>query len=162
MSTFIKYLKMKHLLGFCSVIENRLLFDAPGVLSDNLFTSALRAKYSGVQLNILLQRIKSLQSILQQEHWSANLYYTYDNCVAYEFTEIRRSIRKVKKYSGYVRNPSSVGSKRFSKDFAITPETFEWNTNEELDFFEFLTVGKFSGSHLEILFPDDEPKSSKR
>jgi hypothetical protein len=70
--------------------------------------------------------------------------------------EIRRSIRKVKKYSGYVRNSSAVGSKQFAKISPIIPERFEWISYEEIDYYEFLTVGKFSGAALEILFPDED------
>jgi hypothetical protein len=72
--------------------------------------------------------------------------------------EVRKSIRKVKKYSGYVRNSSSVGSKKFSKTSNHIPETFEWSSYEELDYYEFLTVGRFSGTALEIRFPDDDQK----
>jgi len=132
-----------------------MLYDAPGVLSDNLFIDALRAQQSGVQLNILLQRLAKAQQWLSRRPWSLNLLCTYRNCVAYEIVELRKTIRKVKKYSGYVRNPSSVGSKRKKASSSHTPETFEWNTYEEIDWYEFLTVGKFSGSALEISFPEE-------
>jgi hypothetical protein len=56
----------------------------------------------------------------------------------------RRTIRKVKKYSGYVRNSSAVGSKRTSKVFIPEAESFEWNYNVEIDFYSYLTVGEFN------------------
>lgn len=155
LNTFIKYFKMKAIYGFLSVFEARLLYDAPGVLTDNLFVASLRAKLSDVPLDILTSRIRVLQQLLQEPLMEINLYHTYSGCIKYEIMETRRTIRKVKKYSGYVRNPSSVGSKRKSKTFSILPETFECDFTEGIDFYEFLTVGKFSGNHLEIFFPDD-------
>lgn len=141
---FIQYVKLKVLMGRASLFEQRLCYDAPGVLKDNLFIEALRAWRTDVPRSILWQRLQWLQELEARPIWSENLYHTYDNCVCYEIEEIRISIRKVKKYSGYVRNSSSVGSKRFSVTTRPEPESFEWNTNEELDYYQFLTVGEFS------------------
>jgi hypothetical protein len=156
MFTFIEYLKLKFFLGQASSLEARCLFDAPGVLRDNLYLSALRAKDAGVPLDILLQRIIFLQQLLRSKLWNKNLFDTYDGCIKYKLFEVRRPIRKVKKYSGYVRNPSAVGSKRTTLTVKHVPETFEWFDCEEIDFFDFLTVGRFSGPALEIVFPEDE------
>lgn len=141
--TFIEYLQLKTFLGYSSQLEVRLCYDAPGVLNDHLFLDALRARQTGVELNTLLQRMQYLQQLLERPVWSKNLYHTYDKCFVYEIEEIRRSIRKVKKYSGYVRNSSAVGSKRSSNSPKPEPEIFEWTTNEELDYFQFLSVGEF-------------------
>jgi hypothetical protein len=155
MHTFVEYLKMKAILGNPSMLEMRMLYDAPGVLSDNLFIDALRAQQSGVQLNILLQRLAKAQQWLQRRPWSLNLLYTYTNVVAYEIVELRKTIRKVKKYSGYVRNPSAVGTKKGRKPSSTNPETVEWNSYVDIDWYEFLTVGKFSGPSLEIALPEE-------
>jgi tRNA U34 5-carboxymethylaminomethyl modifying enzyme MnmG/GidA len=122
---------------------------------DNLYLSLIRAKMTDVPGNILLRRLAKLQELLRQQPWSLNLYYTYKNCVTYELKEVRRSIRKGEKYSGYVRNSSSVGSKKNSRTQSPIPETFEWDSYEELDYFEFLSVGSFSSGTLEIIFPDE-------
>lgn len=131
-------------MGVSSLVDKRMLFDAPGVFRDNLFIDALRAWMTDVPRSILWQRLQQLQRLLGRPQWSPNFYYTYDNCIAYEFQEIRQSIRKVKKYSGYVRNSSSVGTKRASGSPKPEPESFEWSTNEEIDYYHFLTVGEFN------------------
>lgn len=149
---FIMYLQMKRFFGPMEINEQRLLYDAPGVLTDDLFIELLKAQQFDVQQETLLQRLQFLQRWLQRPEWSLNLFYTYENCVRYEVMEIRRSVRKVKKFSGYVKSPSSVGTKS-SKIVRLDPETFEWTSTEELDFFGFLTVGKVSGSSLELQLP---------
>lgn len=152
---------------FFTTVPNEFLqcvFDAPGVLEDNLFTSLLQARYQGVPEEVLLQRLQLLQRLLGEQEWTKNLLYTYKGDVAYELIEVRKSIRKVKKYSGYARTPSAVGSKR-SSGTRPEPEMIEWKPFiEEFDFLSFLTVGKFTEGFLSkvILSPEDEPKSSKR
>jgi len=141
--TFIQYLQMKSLIGDLSYTEYRALLDAPGVLKDDLFIDALRAWKTDVPKKILWQRLATLQRWLQKSQWTPNLYYTYNGVVAYELVEARSPIRKVKKFSGYVRNSSSVGSKRRSTSSRPDPESFEWNTNGEIDYYLFLTVGEF-------------------
>jgi len=140
---FIEYLKIKHLVEGLSLLETRALFDAPGVLLDNLYFDALRAWKTDVQKEILWQRLAWLQLLNDQTPWSPNLFYTYNGTLKYELKEIRSSIRKVIKYSGYVRNSSQVGSKRTTQRFLPEPERFEWTTNVEIDYFLFLTVGEF-------------------
>jgi len=142
-NTIIKYLKIKVLLGQASLLETRCLYDAPGVLSDRLFVSALRAFQSGISRDILMQRIKLLQRLMNLPEWSMNLYYTLNNSVSYELREIEKTIRRVKKYSGYVRNSSAVGSKKSRDIFIPEPEIVEWNIDREIDFYYFLTVGEF-------------------
>ena len=154
--TFIEYMKLRHLLSYCSLVESRCLYDAPGVLKDGLYLDALRAWRSDVPRKLLWQRLAQLQRLLQRPVWSPNLYYTYNNCVMYEIEEVRRSIRKVKKYSGYVRNSSAVGSKRPSGLSTPVPERFEWNSYEEYDYYHFLTVGEFdSGRRIVIIHPEE-------
>lgn len=162
--TFIEYLQLKVLLGFADSIEMRCCYDAPSVLRDDLYIDALRAWKSDVPQETLWQRLQLLQRLEQRTEWSLNLYYTYNNCFVYEIEEIRRSIRKVKKYSGYVRNSSQVGSKRNLGSSRPEPEIFEWNSNERnLDYYHFLTVGEFfSGDPGSIIFTLKRTKSSKR
>lgn len=156
--TFIEYLQMKELLIGLPRTEYRALLDAPGVLEDDLFVSALRAKHFGVPEKVLWQRLRLVQKLLGRQPWEPNLVYTYDGCFVYELEEVRRSIRKVKKYSGFVRNASAVGSKRKTSMFTPEPESFEWNTDMELDYFNFLSVGEFNSGLPGIVFLPDESK----
>lgn len=157
--TFIEYLKMKELLGLTNLVEKRCCYDVPGVLEDDLFIDALRAWKTDVPKNILWQRLQTLQRLLGKRQWNLNLYYTYDKEFSYEIEEVRRSIRKVKKYSGYVRNSSAVGSKRFSSTSRPDPEIFEWSLDEKIDYYNFLTVGDLTMSTLSVCsLPEDESK----
>jgi len=140
---FLEYLKIKALMGELNEVEYRLTIDAPGVLTDNLFFDALRAWNTEVPKKILWQRLQTLQNLLNLSIWNPNLYYTLKGTLSYEISELRSPIRKVEKYSGYVRNSSSVGSKRSSKIFIPEPERVEWNNNVEIDYFLFLSVGEF-------------------
>lgn len=140
---FIKYLKLKQLVQGLSDVEFRCLLDAPGVLMDNLYFDALRAWKTEVPQKILWQRLTWLQQLLDQELWSPNLYYTLNGTIAYRLSELRSPIRKVNKFSGYVRNSSQVGSKKSSNIFIPEPEKFEWTPTVEIDFYLFLTVGEF-------------------
>jgi len=160
---FIKYLQLKVLMDQANETELRCCFDAPGVLNDDLFLDALRAKQSKINTEVLWQRIEILQRIFDLTIWNQNLYYTLANVVTYEIKEIRSSIRKVKKYSGYVRNSSAVGSKRKSNNTKPEPENFEWNSGCDRDYYHFLTVGEFiSGLPGDIFFTLKRTKSPKR
>lgn len=140
---FIEHLKMKSLIENLSIGERRCLYDAPGVLTDNLYCDAFRAWQTDVPKKVLWQRLNILQSLLDKQQWSPNLYYAQKGLLRYKLEEIRSSIRKVNKFSGYVRNSSQVGSKRTSNKFIPEPESFEWTTNVEIDFYLFLSVGEF-------------------
>jgi len=82
----------------------------------------------------------------------------------FSIEEIRKSIRPADKYSGYVRNSSSVGSKSSNKLVRPEPETPEWIDTKEIDFLEFLTVGEFTsgiapGSILFTLMKDQKSET---
>lgn len=143
MYRFIQFMQLKQLLGYASIDEQRLLFDAPGVLEDTLFIEALRAWITEVPQEILWQRLQWLQRLEERTIWSNRLYDTWKGTLYYEILETRRHIRKVKKYSGYVRNASSVGSKKF-RGSAPVPESLEWNNDVNIDYYMFLTVGELS------------------
>lgn len=134
---------MKFLVEGLSVDEQRCLFDAPGILTDNLYLDALRAWRTEIPKKILWQRLTWLQILKEVIPFSLNLFYTHKGNIRYQLVELRSPIRKVDKYSGYVRNSSQVGSKRSSKIFIPEPEIFEWTQAVEIDYYLFLTVGEF-------------------
>jgi len=150
---FIQFLQLRVLMDRCSLTERRCCYDAPGVLEDDLFIDALRAWKTDVPRKILWQRLQLIQRLEQRPEWSENLYYTYDGNVSYDLEEVRSTIRKVKKYSGYVRNSSAVGSKRKSNLTIPEPEIIEWNSDVKINYYHFLTVGEFdSGAPGLLLF----------
>lgn len=162
LQTFTKYLKMRHFYEGLPVNQQRLLFDAPGVLRDDLFLALLRAKNEDVPLNILEARMQSMQRLLGQSPWTMNLLSTFDGVLSYEISEILKPIRKGKKYSGYVRNSSSVGSKRGFGKAKPEPETFEWNTESTIDFFTYFSVGQLSLASGETSLILTSPERTKR
>lgn len=160
---FIEYMKMKMFFGNLSVFEYRCLMDAPGVLTDDLFIESLIASRQMEDKELLLQRLNILQRILNRQPWNFNLYYTLSGVTHFTMQECRKTIRKADKYSGYVRNSSSVGSKNSKRGSFLEPETFEWDNNEQIDFLRFLTVGELSmGMPGDILFTLTRTKSPKR
>lgn len=144
---FLECKKLELFLKGLPLEELQCLFDAPGVLDDELFTSLLRAK-NDLRLNLmkeeheiqllLLRRLRVLQLILGLPLWSQNLLYTYKGNLKYELQLVRVAIRKVKKFSGWVRNSSAVGSKRKSRDLGYNPEIFGVILDEEFDYYSIL------------------------
>jgi hypothetical protein len=137
-------MKMKLFFQGLNLVEYSCLIDAPGVLTDEVFVSALIAERTIRDPKILLPRLNFLLQYMDRKTWSENLLYTKLGSTGYHIQELRQAIRKADKYSGYVRNSSSVGSKSTNKIFRPEPETFEWNKSVKIDFLEFLTVGEFS------------------
>lgn len=154
---FIQCLKMQYIFEGLSEIMTRALFDCPGVLEDNLFIDALRAKMAGISLDILDRRLESLSKILNIPRLDRKLLLTWKKLCVYDIQEIDKPISKPKKYSGYVKSPSAVGGKHRSGT-RPEPEIFEWSSVNEIDFFTALTVGEFIGESLVIHLPDDGPK----
>lgn len=161
MHLFIEYLKFKHLMGTTNLLEQRCLYDAPNVLNDNLYFDALRGKEVMTDKKVFWSRLRILQKLEMRTIWSKNLFYTWDGTLTYSIQEIRRTIRKVKKYSGYVRTPSSVGSKRGNFSHTLIPESFEWNLNVEKDYFQFLTVGEFLNDFGNAVFSLTSPREDE-
>lgn len=143
---------MKHFYKGLTVNEQRLLFDAPGVLRDDQFLALLQAKNSGVPLDVLETRLQKLQRLQAQSPWGMNLLNTLDGVLSYEISEILKPIRKGKKYSGYVRNSSAVGSKRGFGGTKPEPETFEWTTEYTIDYYLFFSVGQLSSAFGDLKF----------
>lgn len=142
-SKFLDCKKLEHLLIGLTGTELQCLLDAPGVFRDPLFIDSLRAlasfdlkdkQESRLQLVARLQR---LRSCLGLNHWNLNLLYTYLGNLKYELAEVRVPIRKVKKFSGWVKNSSAVGSKRSIKR-DLEYEIFDTLLTEEIDFYPFL------------------------
>lgn len=153
---------MKSLMQELNEVEYRLLLDSPGVLEDNLFFDALRAWQTNIPREILWKRLETLQNIIGSDIWSPNLYYTLSGSVRFEIFELRSSIRKVQKYSGYVRNSSSVGTKKSQQRNVPEPEIFEWSNDVEIDYFLFLSVGELDpgipGSQIILKMESEIPK----
>jgi len=148
---------MKNLWRNLNETEVRLLLDCPGVIEDNLYFSALRAKLNGISEKLLNIRLKRISEFTDLPRIDSDLFDTWENIVNYDIEEHDRPIRKPKKYSGYVRSPSSVGTKR-SNQVHPDPEIVEWSSFNEIDYYNALTVGEYIGESLVLFLPDDGPK----
>lgn len=121
-SRFLECKKLDHFLNGLDLSEFSAILAIPGVLNDRIWTDLLRAKDSllsaGIAENraiqILLERARPLRSALGWTDWSFHLLNTYLGNLKYELVQTEERIRKVKKYSGYIKTPSAAGSKRFS------------------------------------------------
>lgn len=142
---FLEGMKLKHLLLGLSEYEMQMLFDAPRVLADRLFVSALEALASSQNLNAsmsqrvdLVQRLQQLRSLLGLPYWNLNFLYTFLGNLRYELVLREVPIRQVQKFNGWIRTPSAAGSKRSSIGFSEDPEIFEFSLKREIDFVPFL------------------------
>lgn len=160
---FIEYLKMEHFFFGLNLELQRSLFDAPGVLSDDLFVELLIAKQQVENQELLLQRLNILRKLQGKKEWNLNLLFTLRGNLSFRMWEVRSAIRTATKFSGYVRNSSAVGSKSPKSLIIPEPETLEWNNVVKIDFLSFLTVGEFtSGPSGDIFLTLTRTKSSKR
>jgi hypothetical protein len=159
---FLQVLQMQLLFnGSIPLVEMRALLDSDAVLlTDDLWIDTLSVINSRVvSRDTALKRMQLLQSLLGVSPiWTQNLLYTYLGNLKYTLMEIRVPIGKVKKFSGWVRSSSAVGSKRTSVRIDLDGETVE-NFNDEwkFNFVEFLSVGRLYGPSGELLLchPDD-------
>jgi hypothetical protein len=154
---FIQFLKMKAIFEGLNLVEQRCLYDGPGVLNDELFISALKAKISGTSLNTLDIRLYLISQKLEKPRYDNQLFLTWKGISAYCIKEFDKAIRPPKKFSGYIKSPSAAGSKRMSLSHP-DPEILDWSSIEEIDYYTALTVGDlYLGKSLVIHLPDDEP-----
>lgn len=155
---------MKAIFSNVSEDELQMLLDFPEVLEDDIFVSLLRAKQNGIPLEILEEKLNLLFRFNMTKHEiSSNLFYTLDGTVAFQIFLITQAIGKIKKFSGYVRNSSSVGTKKGRKS-TQEPEAFTWQKVVEYDYYGFFSsVGESSlGAPGGLIFTLTSPKRTKR
>jgi len=142
--TFIRYLKLKVLFGRETKEDLRCLLDLNEVVNDELYMAALRVtRTTSIEFNIIIERLNTLCRFLDQKEYELNDLWTLEGTLSFEREEKLVSIRKALKYSGYVRNISSLGTKK-SSGSRPEPEMSRWNNKLSIDFLTFLSVGEFS------------------
>jgi hypothetical protein len=117
-----------------------------------MFIELLRSKasYPFLSSELQLQKLQVLQKLLGTTVWTQNLLYTLSGNLRYELKHIRVPIRKVKKFSGWVRNSSAVGSKKSSGNSGYSPETDGIIIDEEVDFFSYFSSDRIDFDDLGI------------
>lgn len=161
--TFVKFMKLKLLFDkSLTSFELRFILDLNEILSDDILMETQRALSLGFERDLTIERMNNLNRLFGREELTENLFFTLTGTIPFVLEEIRQSIRKAEKFSGYVRNSSKVGSKR-SSGTKPEPEIGEWYRAVKYDFLSYLTVGEFS-SDLPggSFFTLKRTKSSKR
>lgn len=161
--TYIKYLKLKVLFGNPTEDDLRCLLDLDEVFKDEIFIATLSV-LRNFQINkeIVLERANTLRRFLGATEVFPNDFWTLEGTIAVEREERRVSIRRAKKYSGYVKNISALGTKR-SSGSRPEPEIYKWNNKLSIDFARYLSVGEFStGQPAGVFFTLTSTKSAKR
>lgn len=163
--TFIEYLKLKLLYDpNLSSLELRFILDLDTIINDEILMALLRARNLNINEEVAISRFLQALRLYSRKELTKNLFFTLEGTILYELEECRQSIRRVKKFSGYVRNASSVGSKKGSNSSKPEPEIFRWaGTDEKIDWFRYITVGELSSGRPEsIFFTLKRTKSPKR
>jgi len=139
--------------------EQRYLFDNFEVLRDQVFIDSLIAnKVNKVPLKLLKTRLDYLVQKFGINFLESNTYEKYKTQFVYKIREIDSPSRKPKKYSGWVKNSSSVGSKRQGPRREPIPGFNVKEIVRESSYLEFLTVGELMGRPVSLKHPDDGPK----
>lgn len=158
---FLLLLKYKELVGEIEKVEQRCLFDQLGTLRDELFLASLTAhRVNNVPLKSLLGRVEFLAKLYDLPFLTSKDYQAQKG-QPYEIREIDLPTRRPKKYSGWVRNSSAVGSKRSGPK--IEPDVkfgFEEYVRE-FNFLEFLTVGELMGRSVSFSTLTKDPIRSE-
>jgi len=151
-----RFLWLKYLWDSLSKLETILFFLMPESLKSAKISSVLRLRNEGKNLKVLRARVNKLEQLLNEKESTRNSYQGMRR-MRIEIREEIRSLRPTKKFSGYVKTPSSVGSKRksggsineplFSSDFK-TKESFAW--------YETLKAGKLQLLSGEVITDLDD------
>jgi len=156
--TVLKYLRLKYFWKELSDPELLLAFSHPKFLRDIAFNVALQAvAQSNLSREVIVDRLGQGLAVLGKKCFlRKQLLAQWDNNTLILAEETTRTIRKHKAFSGWVRNASSLGSKRARPSL---PEPFSEEVAEiYLDEYEFLytliSVGRIetnSGIRVSIL-----------
>ena len=155
----LKYLRLRYFWGHSLPIEYTAMFDHPKFLQDLEFSVALQAvATTELGKEEIMERLEHGLSLLGRKSLLRKaLFSQWDNNIFLLVEEIVRSIRPHKRFSGWVRSASSIGSKR-SRPQLLEPlkeEEFRQDQFDEYVFlYELISVGRIetnSGTRLSIL-----------
>lgn len=138
--------------------EEFLLFlSMPETLKDEKVSGFLRARLS-VPKRVLRQRLIILENYFNMKE-SSHLSYLGYHRLKYEIQREIVKLPRVPKFSGYVRNISSIGSKSRGSGYP-EPESYLSTFKEDsmIDWFEILTVGEFTLIGQSVRLPEENRK----
>lgn len=153
----LKYLRLQFYWNNLTKEETEFAFGHPEFLKDVEF-NVLLALLTSTELtrSEIARRSEKAHRLLQKKsNFRKELVPQWDNNIRIVADLEHRSIRPHKAYSGWVRNASSVGSKR-RKPSIPDPISEEW-TEEKFDeynfFYELISVGSIETSNGLIRLP---------
>jgi len=139
-------MKLLFIQGKLSNKLQQAVLDHSGTLQDPIFRALAVAK---VQTSVPLEELNDRLDRYMQLFGGRNLFRKelipqWSGVIVVQISEKTFPIRPAKKFSGYVRNSSSVGSKKGNKfTFEPIPEKFSTERFEEYEFiYEAITVGE--------------------
>jgi len=146
LETALSLLKLKFIWGELSPREQQFLWDHPSTFRDQVFLALASAKVrSKVPLKELVKRLSKVLELLGKKNlFRKELIVQWEGNTVLLITQKSYPIRKFTKFSGYVRNSSSVGSKHRNKfNFEPIPEKDSTERFDEFEFvYEAITVGE--------------------
>jgi len=145
----IRYLRLKYFWNELQGEQIELAFDHPRFLRSVEFNVllALLANTELTRLEISIRAERALSVLNRKSEFRFNLLSTWDQNIRLVAERETRTIRPHKRFSGWVRNASALGSKHKTKVFIPDP-LFEEYPEESFDEFEFL-YGLISVGNLE-------------
>lgn len=137
----LKYLWLKFLWDELTQKEFYLFLSLPEVLRNAKMQGFLRALLT-IPKRELRYRLNKLEELFGEKTSNRNSYRGYKR-LHLEIQAIERRLPRTPKFSGYVKSPSSVGSKNSKK--ILLPESIsnpELYNEKEIDWYQFLTIGE--------------------
>lgn len=153
-----KYLWHKLLWDELSKVEFLLFISMPETLSNMKMLGFLRCRLI-LNKKVLRQRVNKMEQILGEKVTSRSSYQGLKRLkIEIQMEEIK--LPKVTKFSGYVKNISSIGRNSGGPRYIPEPISEEFvEERESFDWYELLSVGEFSLLSQEILLPEEDQKS---
>jgi len=138
-TAMLKFLRLKFFWGELDEKETEFAFAHPKFL-DNVEFNVLLALLARTELTkseIIRRTEQALNSLNKKCNFRRNLIPQWDNHILITADLEHRTIRPHKAYSGWVRNASSIGSKRNNRPSLPDPLLDEW-AGEKFDEYNFL------------------------
>lgn len=150
----LNHLWLKLVWDELSQIEFLLFINCPEILSNNKIVGFLRTRLK-FDKKILRKRLIQMEKLIGEKP-STRERYNGTKRISIDIQMEEISLRPTKKFSGYVRNISSIGR---SKGGAVLPEPiFEDYVEdiEPIDWYDILSVGEFTLLSQRIVLPEED------
>lgn len=163
----MEFLWLKLIWDELSHSEFELLYHSPEFLNDERKFAFLRACLI-LPKKILRRRLLAIEGILGIKLSSRERYLGMKSRLDLEIHKGLGRLPKVRKYSGYCKTPSSVGTKRGrgvvdTTPDSLLPDEYEFE-NGTVDWYNLLSVGDiplFPGERSKFNHPDEASEGSE-